>query len=220
MQLSVILPSLWRVERMKAAVQNIIQTTATHTVQIVVVAGDHDTFDAAQAIGEPVLAHYGGATAIEACNMGLNVARYEWYFPTGDDCEMLPGWLDECEATPNQGFIGLNEGIDADFVGGYMVSWPFVARALSGVICIPHYRAWWQDQEICHHAKNAGAYVKTRTIVMRHNHPTLGRMPMDDTYRRSAQWHALDGEVFARRKAAGFPVDWKPAFLRDGANRV
>lgn len=209
MNLSIILPSIWRIERLREAVTNLADTTQGLDVEIVVVAGDDDTAQACASL--PVRCVTGGNCAVQAYNVGSIHARGDWLMPCADDQRFLPGWLDEALGTPNAGFVGLNEGSFTIYAAGYfLIRREVIHNALGGAFLPPVYRSWCADLEVSEHMHRAGLFTMTKRVVLEHLHYSLAKSPDDATYEHGRKWHAGDEAMYALRKAQGFPITWSP----------
>lgn len=217
---SIIIPSHDRAERLVALVESINQTTP-EPYQIVVISEDIAVYDLriAGALPHVVLIAEDG-TAVEKWNSGARWATGDWLVMLGDDCIVKPNWWEAVRDTPNKGFVGLNEGVPwTDEVGHWAMHRDLACSLFGGVLAIPHYKIWWFDQEMCQVLKREGLYARTEEIVLIHNHPATGAIPMDETYTRTQPWKLEDTHMFAQRKKAGFPVDWSPIIQRAPTER-
>lgn len=213
MNVSVIIPSIRRVGRLLQALDSI-----SNVHEIVVVTDDPETIATCRQLDKPMHIIEAHCNAIEGWNIGAAHATGDWFVLIGDDCVLLPGWLEAVQTTPNRGFVGLYEGYDVGFVGHYAISRDCACEVLNGVVMVPHYKSWWVDQETCWHIHQAGRYAATRKIVCVHNHFSLGRAPHDEIYARGYAWHAEDEATFKRRQTSGFPVDWEPIISKEVIN--
>lgn len=86
---------------------------------------------------------------------------------------------------------------------------PIMNRAMYeklGYFWHPEYKSMFVDEDLYWTAKKLGALKLAPHLKFPHNHYSIGKAPADDTYRRSeANWNQGKA-VFARRKAAGFPL--------------
>lgn len=86
---------------------------------------------------------------------------------------------------------------------------PIMNRALYeklGYFWHPEYKSMFVDEDLWWTCRNNGWLKKAPHLKFPHNHHSLGKCQNDETYRRSeANWDQGKA-VFARRKAAGFPL--------------
>lgn len=86
---------------------------------------------------------------------------------------------------------------------------PIMNRALYeklGYFWHPEYKSMFVDEDLWWTCRNNGWLKKAPHLKFPHNHHSLGKCENDGTYRRSeANWNQGKA-VFARRKAAGFPL--------------
>lgn len=86
---------------------------------------------------------------------------------------------------------------------------PIMNRALYerlGYFWHPEYKSMFVDEDLYWTCKNNGWLKKAPHLKFPHNHVSIGKAENDETYRRSAANWDQGKAVFARRKAAGFPL--------------
>lgn len=210
---SIIIPTLGRAKQFASLVQNIYETTEK-PFEIVVITEDSETIGLIRseldALVELVVET---GTPVQKWNVGAAWADNDWLVLVGDDCRFEPGWWGKVKATPNRGFVGLYEGVTwVNAVGHWAITRDCAQEVLGGVLALPAYKSGYFDQETCELMHQAGRYAVTKDIVLVHNHFSLGRSVFDETYRKGQTWQAEDKLVFETRKAAGYPIAWKPVF--------
>lgn len=86
---------------------------------------------------------------------------------------------------------------------------PIMNRALYeilGYFWHPDYKSMFVDEDLYWTARKLGALKLAPHLKFPHEHVSVGKAQDDDTYRRSAANWEQGKAVFAKRKAAGFPV--------------
>lgn len=161
----------------------------------------------------------GGCGSVRAWNELLaRYPDYQRYVAGADDLIFYPDWLGISCAVQDQkrvGLVGFND-LNRDgeeLATHWLATREFLVRFNGGVIYCPHYRSLWCDPELNAIAKREGQFAWAATAIVEHRHPNYGKAVMDGTYQISHHNEAHDREVFERRQAAGFPIDW-PAIMR------
>lgn len=86
---------------------------------------------------------------------------------------------------------------------------PIMNRALYeklGYFWHPDYKSMFVDEDLYHTAQKLGALKMCPHLKFPHEHVSVGKAENDETYRRSAANWEQGKAVFAKRKAAGFPI--------------
>ncbi len=212
--ISVVIPSRGRADQLKKCINGLKATTQGHDVQTVIVL-DEDDAASINAIGAtpvtPIVLSGEPKNAVEKWNLGAHAASGDWLVLGADDLEWGDGWLEKALTTPNQGFIGFNDGhMDGkELATHYMMTREYSRAHNGGVLAIPHYHSWYLDVEATERAKRAGKFAFAREAYVEHRHPLWNKAQMDDTYRRGQQWYAIDQQTYAERSRAGFPDDFE-----------
>lgn len=214
-KLSILLPSIGRPIQLQKVLKNILDVTPNPDYEVIVVAGDDDTSAVCSSFQSPVKYIKGGDDAVQGYNLAAAIARGDWMLGASDDSRFLTGWLEECWATPNQGFLGLSEGeYSATMVGYFMMTRDVICDIMGGAFQPPTYHSWYGDCETSMVMKEKGLYTLTRNKVIEHLHYTLGLSADDETYARGRRWRDQDTRSFLRRRDSGFPIEWQPIIKR------
>lgn len=86
---------------------------------------------------------------------------------------------------------------------------PIMNRALYnklGYFWHPEYKSMFVDEDLYWTAKKLGALKLAPHLKFPHEHVSVGKADNDETYRRSAANWDQGKALFAKRKAAGFPL--------------
>lgn len=210
-----------RPEKSVHAVEQFYATTQGHEVEMIVLSHPDASVESLKNLRFPGLQiHVAECTAIEGWNLAASHATGDFLKVWDDDLFPVAGWLDEAERTwkdagsPETAYIGLRDchsevprGLFTRAIG----TRKFFVDVCGGVITIPHYKSWYDDNEKFDLAKRAKCDLFCKTSIIHHHHPQFG-FPSDSTYDIGASRHGGDAETYYRRKAAGFPIDWQPVF--------
>jgi len=74
-----------------------------------------------------------------------------------------------------------------------------------GYFWYPEYKSMFVDEDLYHTAANMDALFMAPEITFKHHHHSLGLCENDETYSRSEKNWDQGKELFAHRKASGFP---------------
>lgn len=86
---------------------------------------------------------------------------------------------------------------------------PIMNKALYqrlGYFWHPDYRSMFVDVDLYYVCKNNGWMVEARDLKFPHHHHTNGKMPDDETYKKSSANWGQGEAVLNQRKSQGFPV--------------
>lgn len=157
--------------------------------------------------------------AKDSWNIGLSISTGEIIVPTGDDQLFYPNWLDFALKTHESelggyGMVALNDKIHNGTVLGTTVLYDrkFCIEHLGGVSIFPEYNHFYVDNEMNERAKLANSYAWCKESIVEHIHPDVGKRQRDniDYERIVNKWMSMDHKIFIKRKAMGFPNDFKP----------
>lgn len=157
--------------------------------------------------------------AVRSWNRGAAATDAPYLVLGADDLWPHPGWLTEALAEMDRlggmGLVGFNDlHRHGDVLATHwLTSRRFCDEVLGGVLAIPAYYHYYFDPEINERAKAAGRYRWAARAVMEHRHPLAHKAAMDDLYRLTHDTHyAADKATYERRRAAGYPNDYAPAW--------
>lgn len=203
MNLSIVIPSLNRPILLHNTVCRLLETAPG--AEIIVVSESPE--GAVEFLPQIVYLQEGG-TGIEKGNLGAKVARGDWLLGASDDLLWSSEWYQIALATPNKGFIGLQDGEipPADFSPHIMASREWLRTYNGGVLGVPHYKSWYVDIEACEKAKLSGTYAYTPKQVVTH----LRNFVADDsTHAKGRQFHEADHRTFLKRQSENYPNDFE-----------
>jgi hypothetical protein len=223
-QVDVLIPTLWRSDRLAKLVDNIHQTTVSdHVVTFVIEATDPETWNAVEAlmVNDDRVRRLVNDRAMNlpgAINSAMPHIEAPWWFLSNDDVKFYPRWdvaaLAVADAHPGARVIGTNDLHNPYVLAGIIATQPFVSTAYiaefggvadvePGVAVTEEYRHNFIDVELCEEARNRGVWQPCLDAVVEHLHWSFGFCDRDATYEKSWQ----DGEVerhdravWARRK--------------------
>lgn len=223
MSVCVVMPTMGRTEQARACVARICDT-APQAAVVVVTRDNREVFEST---GLPGQVRYCDAadelTAVQKWNYGLKCALgFDAYVLGADDLWPQDGWLDAAleAASLGFGFVGLNDchTDGAQLATHFLVTRDFIASHLGGVLCVPHYRAWYLDVEATARAKRAHQFAYAVNARVDHRHVHWGKAEMDETYRRGYAVHRYDMLIHAARERAGYPNDYVPIINKEPAH--
>lgn len=227
-KISIIFPTCNRFKYATQAIRGLYETTKHLNIELIlVVDGDKKTADELENYLSDkktdkwnYIIDYSTTRrgAIESWNYGLSLSTGEILFPSADDSIYYENWLDNAlefheEFLDGHGMVALNDKIWNGNVLGTTLLYDrdFCIKYLGGVCAYPVYNYFYIDNELNERAKLAGKYVWCPEAIVEHIHPDVGKRPRDelDMERNQNNYNFLDKQIFERRKASGFPNDFK-----------
>lgn len=218
--IDIIVPTLWRHQRLARVVDNIHQATATpHLVSLVAEPDDQPTVDTGLELAahDPALrlvvnqrAHnYAGAV-----NTAVFSGDAPWWFAGADDLDFQTGWDTHCLATAERTgaqVIGTNDRYHPGVLRGDHATHYLVSRAYTMAVgCsadnipgtgVPEiYDHQYTDTELVEVAKYRGVFAPCLEAVVKHLHFSAGLSPRDATYDHGQRHVATDGQLFESRR--------------------
>lgn len=154
---------------------------------------------------------YPNESVVEATNRAAKVATGDILVYLSDDFDCFENWgvkvVEQFKDENRPLLIKCDDGLQAFNVP--VLTIPIMNRSLYerlGYFWHGDYRSMFVDEDLYWTAMKLGALKMCPQIKFQHNHPANGKAPNDETYIRSAQNWDQGKAVFAKRKAAGFPV--------------
>lgn len=217
--IDVIIPTMWRPERLGRVATNVHETTANdHIVTFVAEADDGATIGCVHA-----LAQYDPAVRLVindrarnyagACNTAIASSTAEWWFGGADDLLFHPGW--DLEALTGAGdgrrVIGTNDLFNPYVLNGehathYLVHRSYVADVGGTPDCGPGVAMWegydhqYTDTEFVGVARARNEFRPCLGSVVEHLHFGNHKAPMDATYERGQRHVEADRVLFEGRR--------------------
>jgi glycosyltransferase involved in cell wall biosynthesis len=213
-EISVIVPSYGRPERLAAVVANIREATACdHEVLIVAEPEDRATRDAAEGLDAAVILNCRTANYAGAVNTAAILARGEYLFAGSDDLRFHPGW-DAAVLGVMTGKVrvgGTNDLLNPYVAEGrhathYLVDRRYVADPGGvwdeppGLVLKEAYSHQFTDCEFIGCAKARGVFAPCLASVAEHLHYQGGRSQWDATYARGQARIREDEALFRSRE--------------------
>ena len=213
MQVSVIIPSLNRAQKLIKVLDNLAAVTDDSKYEAIVLLeqDDSESWAIVPRRKEKFLLIPNNTTPINAWNQGLRAAQYEWVLLGADDIVFPPNWLENCSETFNQGFLALQEREtpNHNWEPHFLLSKAWMKKHQNGVLTIPHYAHWGTDVETCERAVRSNTFTRARNVVIAHNHWAKDPSLEDSTYAHAKKFHRRDMSIFEFRKSLGFPDDFE-----------
>lgn len=207
------------------SIKSFYETTKGHSREMIVCSHPDESLPILQGM-EKDQATYPGlkvlskdCTAIEGWNWAAKHARGEWLKVWDDDLVANPGWLDaafrkhESVGSPSMCYLGLwdtDSRVPSQLFTRAMGTRSFFVEACGGVITIPAYARWYDDNEKFEIAQRAGCAWYCPESKIDHHQAATGRGPWDATAQLGQDRGIRDAETFEQRKRAGFPISWLP----------
>lgn len=221
---SACMPTRGRADRAVASINSFFETTKGFDVEMVVVSHPDE---AVRKISEYQKAHpqynlkltTADCTAIEGWNIAASMATGFFLKVWDDDLIAQPRWLDaamlkwEVIGRLRTCYIGLWDDDSrvphALFTRAFGTR-DFFVNVCGGVLCIPHYKRWWDDNEKFDRAQAVGCGFACMDSKIIHYQAAKGTGPWDDTANLGAERGIWDMQTYQERKAQGFPNNYPP----------
>lgn len=150
-------------------------------------------------------------SVVEATNLAAGTSTGDVLIYLSDDFKCFENWgpaiLKEFEGVTNPMLIKVDDCLQPFHVP--VLTIPIMNRALYnklGYFWHPDYKSMFCDEDLYWTARKLGALKMCPHIKFEHQHVSVGKAQDDETYRRSAANWEQGKAVFAKRKAAGFPI--------------
>lgn len=170
---------------------------------------------------QAIVMEYGAPTRTYAENVNLALKETEASFVciVGDDCEFLPGWIEEARKVSHLGdVIGTNDSEpgrtrNLDVAAGRHADHFFVRRSYidevgasldgPGTLMPECYKHWWTDREVIELAKTRGVFVMAPESRIVHHHPGYdgneAARKADPVYMKAVESAEADRMMFQSR---------------------
>lgn len=148
---------------------------------------------------------------VEAANHAAKKSSGGILIYLSDDFKCFPNWgqavIKEFEGVTEPMLIKVDDCLQPFHVP--VLTIPIMNRALYdklGYFWHPGYKSMFVDEDLYWTAKKLGALKLCPHLKFEHQHVSVGKAQDDETYRRSAANWDQGKALFAKRKAAGFPL--------------
>ncbi len=215
MRLVILVPVLGRPHRVRPLLESIAAATPErHRVLFIADPDDGDTISVVQESGAGLIVH--GGSWGRKINVGVRATSEPLLFLGADDLHFHPGWLQAAAAHMGPpgaispvGIVGVNDLGTRRVREGRHATHFLVARwyASLGAIDDPNvlvhegYGHEFVDDELVATGRARGAIAFATDAVVEHLHPSFGRAPDDETYRRGRATRREDRALFRQRRA-------------------
>lgn len=201
MNISILLPTIWRQERAKACVINILKGMRENDeILIITNPGDLDFFSG---IGDPRIVLVG--TTIEGywncMNSALPMVRNEVILWTADDINPHDGWLEIARAEFEKrfgksglGVVAMNDGFVRDATCGHAISTRKFLHVLFGNqgFFPLGFHHLYVDTLIADRAKDLKRFAFCEDAITEHMHHLFGKSERDKLNERNEAWLPTD----------------------------
>lgn len=206
-RLAILVPTLGRHERLESLMRSIHECTReTHHVYVMVEPKDTATCETVRAFDDDdrVTVHVGEyGSYVNSTNFGFHVSTELFVFAAADDVVFTPGWdvkAFEVMRRPIR-VVGIDQGNgrqDCFFLVDrrYIVRYGTIDEP--GQFYHPGYVSQYCDTEFVDTAKMRGVWSDSKAKI-EHQHWTLGKSSMDDTYRIAVDNTAADRGLYWSR---------------------
>jgi len=148
---------------------------------------------------------------VEATNHAAKFAKGDILIYLSDDFDCPSNWglsvLKEFEGEDRPLLLKVDDMLQKFDVP--VLTIPMMNRSLYerlGYFWHPEYKSMFVDCDLFETVKKMGALKNAQHLKFEHQHVSIGKAPDDETYRNSAKNWDQGKAVFAKRKAAGFPI--------------
>ncbi len=203
MNITVILPSWNRPNRLQQSLEALRRNTHDVTIAVALHAGDVESLNVAKSLADSIFVHPNRSFIPFWCRYDP-VVQYipsDWYVIWADDVVAEPGWLEAALSSPEKGMVGMWDGWA---VTHFVISHKYLMEHLHGHVP-PYYWVWCVDNELIAVANGCGEYKVVSNPICRQYHPCHNNAPDDDTYRLGDKHHREDYQLFLDRSARGVP---------------
>lgn len=220
-EIDVIIPTLWRADRLAGLVDNVHETTAAaHLVTFVVERDDPDTAAAVfeiQSRPDPsvrLVVNEGARNTAGAYNTATRICETPFWFAGADDLVFHDEWDVPALAAmrPPIAVVGTNdlaghpEVLAGRAATHYLVLTSYIREQGgtvdlgAGVAFFEGYPHWGPDSEIVGVARARGVFAPCLEAVVEHRHWLVGKAEMDRTYLDKHGGHAEAAQVYEQRR--------------------
>lgn len=150
-------------------------------------------------------------SVVDATNVAAKACNGDVLVYLSDDFKCHDNWgqllLKEFEGVTDPMLLKVDDCLQGFHVP--VLTIPIMNRALYerlGYFWYPEYKSMFVDEDLYWTAKKLGALKFAPHLKFPHEHVSVGKAKDDETYRRSAANWDQGKALFAKRKAAGFPI--------------
>lgn len=206
---AIIIPTLWRPERIPEIVENVAATAPSARVHFVVEQTDVHTVKALDGM-KATVGTYG--TYGRAINGGYLDCPEPVVMTSDDDCTYSEGWLEVAlaEMTGDIRVVGTNDLHNPHVLAGQHSTHSLVDRRyideVGAVIdqgpgsFMFEYDHNYTDAELIETAKARGVFAPCLESVVEHIHPEFGGREPDETWRKTRRAVGEDFRIFTERR--------------------
>jgi len=167
--------------------------------------------------GDAITVINNNKSVVEATNYAAKKSSGDIIVYLSDDFDCPVNWdkliLEELEIQgsfseiPKMWCMKIDDGLQKFSVD--IITMPIMSRELYLRLTYffhPEYKSMYVDRDLFHTCKNNGWLINAPYLVFTHNHYSVGRSKLDQTYKESeAHWQTGRG-VFLKRKNLKFPL--------------
>ena len=216
MNISLIHPSRKRADKAKETAEYWFKKSGI-TIREYILSLDNDDHskyklpDCMNALWYSAILRSNNSSVVEATNHAAKKSTGDILIYLSDDFKCPDNWgnliLKEFEGVTEPMLLKVDDCLQRFDVP--VLTIPIMNRALYerlGYFWHPEYKSMFVDEDLYWTARKLGALKFAPHLKFPHEHVSVGKAQDDDTYRNSAKNWDQGKAVFAKRKAAGFPV--------------
>lgn len=224
--IDILIPTLWRHERLPGLVGNIHDTTThPHRVIFVVESHDADSRWVIEHLDDPdvkLVVNDRSPNCCGAFNAGFAAVEAPYWFAGGDDLIFHPQWDEPAMSTMRQEppeddedwiapkIVGTNDFYNINVLEGrsathflvdteYARTYGLTFDEQPGIIACEQFGHDYFDTEACEVAKTRGVFRPCLASHVEHRHWCFAKADVDRTYQRNQDLCKGDPEIFAAR---------------------
>jgi hypothetical protein len=212
MRIAVLIPTLGRPERIGPVVDNVVETSDGHDVNVYFVCEAGDVESVLAVAKHPtarLVINVRSASYAGAINSALHKTGEPFLFVGADDLRFHPGWVDPLVSlAESHGVVGTNDLGNPEVAAGEHATHFLVRRdyAVTGCVDEPGvmlhegYSHNWCDREFVGTAKHRGQFAPCLESLVEHVHWAWGKASLDPTYDKGRAGEPADRGTYTARQ--------------------
>lgn len=218
--ISIVIPSLHRVDSLHACLKSIERTVLAWPVEVLCVIDCYPENAKSAASVDAVQTLYSETRrgGINAWNDGLVASQGSFVVFAGDDLIFEQGWLTKSMKAMldmrEDGLVGFNDNHrdGNQLATHYLASRSFIRKELGGRIAFPIFQFYCNDTLANRLAKNAGKFQWANDAFVVHHHYTSGDHPRPKDFldEQNEQVLSADIQAFHNWMERGSKIEWEP----------
>lgn len=210
-KVAILMPTIWRANRMKENVENLYDVTSKDDIDIIFVIekDDIESLEMSRKLDAITLINQRSRNFGGAINTAVRTLTHNYFFGGSDDFLFHKDWLPPLlELSKNYGMVGTNDLGNPQVAAGelavsYLIRRDYVNRACIGNpddLLYEGYMHNFTDTELTETAIYNKEYAYCADSIVEHMHPAWGKSPIDDTYMLQDGTWGPDTQLFMSRR--------------------